>query len=178
MVLVVRNKCHNFSRRERILRGQRGTVLVQSAIVTVLLTMLISGVLDYGLLIKQDSAVVSSARVGARSAAQIRAASLPEDTTGALVCGVAKLTTRNFLSNAGLDPDQFEITIEKVDIPLIDNAVNDEDFKKGLRVKVLASAPSWYFWKRSAMRLVGSGIFAFEADDPDDPLKRVHFAGC
>ncbi len=61
-------------------RAERGAVAVEAALVTPLILLILFGIIEFGLLLKDDLAVTSSVRAGARMAsAEPRTASFAQD---------------------------------------------------------------------------------------------------
>lgn len=86
-------------RFRRRTQGERGAVAVEAALVTPLILLIVFGIIEFTLLLKDDVAVSSAVRAGARTAsAEPRNASFLDDTAAQMDRAVATL------SKPGLSP--------------------------------------------------------------------------
>lgn len=140
-------------------QAQRGAIMVQFALTLGFVLLLASGALDFGLMIRENALVESSARVGARTAAGItefvgddhHPVGLPTD----LLCQIAKSATETFLESVSLHHGDFHISVNPEVIEI------DSKDHPALRVTVTRQ-PRWYFLRGSAFGATASSVFLIE----------------
>ena len=86
----------------------RGVALLELAMVLPIVMLCMGGVIDYGMILRENAVMAVSARVAARTAAgQL-------DSTGLYLCQLAKSTAAESLRAAGLNPALYNIGVESV----------------------------------------------------------------
>lgn len=148
--------CLSASRKPR---PESGAVLLSSAISIFLLITLAAGAIDYGLLFREKAALASGARIGARTAAALGTGSHPD-----WICLVAKQTAKNFLSDARLIPDRYNVVVTPKVISLSEDPDETDPLllRNAIEVKISTVTPHWYFWSRNAASPDVESIFVME----------------
>lgn len=98
-------------------KKQRGVVLVEMVIVLPLVLLVLSGIVEYGNLIRELQAAAGAARYGARAAASnttlstCGGASPPDLCSGStsVVC-LARVKAEEYLSASSVDPKEWRVT--------------------------------------------------------------------
>jgi len=99
-------------------RREQGGVLVEMVIILPLVLLVLSGIIEYGNLIRELQSAAGAARYGARSAASdtlitsCGGASPPDTCTSpysSIIC-LARLKTEEYLASADVDPTQWRVT--------------------------------------------------------------------
>lgn len=91
-------------------RQSPGVAMIEFAICVVVLVLLASGILDYGIALREHAVMVEAARVGAR------AASAAETLDGAVLSNLAVNVSRDFLQSQGLDGADYGYRIKPVEV--------------------------------------------------------------
>jgi hypothetical protein len=144
---------------KRVRSDQQGSVLLESVIALSLLLLLAGGAIDFGLLFREDSVLINSARVGARTAA-----ALPNGSPRVWVCMIAKSTAKKFIEDSQLNSNQYSIVVEpdQVDLEKLEPDGSYTVITKNF-IKVTVSRPShWYFWSRD--RVAESATIEFMSE--------------
>jgi Flp pilus assembly protein TadG len=151
-----------FSRRRISSRcsEEKGAVIVQFAIVLPILILIMAGIVDYGLVLRENTIMVASARAGARSAATLQAAATNPDWLEA----VATDGARQYLVNAGLRAARFNFTACATGIDVNTDPTAPPDLKQAIRVTVATKNPRWYFLPQNATSGRSSSVFLVESD--------------
>ncbi|MEY2432778.1 MAG: TadE-like protein [Acidimicrobiaceae bacterium] len=113
--------------RSRRLRGDRGSALVEAAIILPFLVLMVFGIVELGFLFRSASVVNSSTRSGARLAAAQYASARNNSTNQANVISAVRQTVEKDLSaRAGVDTP-VDLWIYKADV---DGTPFSSDFSK------------------------------------------------
>lgn len=93
--------------------SQRGSALLELALIVPILVLGMSVAIDFGLAFKEHSLMTEATYVGTRSAAI-----QPSGTPGATISSAASLTTSTFLTLSGLTPTNYQMEITPLTLPL------------------------------------------------------------
>lgn len=145
------------------LSDERGAELVQMAFVLPILLALVGGVIDYGILLKEQGIIIEAARVSARRAAAL----MP--TTPDWICVIALDTARDHLTNANINAEEFTVTAETEPVNSGPSILGDPSSPPVMRngVRVTISRPSrYYFLPWHAVVSSASAVFLQEDNKP------------
>ncbi len=150
--------------------AERGSVFMEAVLAVPVLLLIAGGIIDYGLVLRENAVIVSAARAGARAAAgaTITDGQNYSDGPNVFLCVLAKQASKKFLSESGLSSDDFRIeaTAELIDAGLDEGGSLIE--LPGIRVTVGHEQPRWFFMWRNATQVSSSNIFATESGSTPD----------
>jgi hypothetical protein len=139
-------------------------MLVEAAISIPSFLLVVGGMIDYGIAIRENSVIASAARAGARAAASLTIS----DSTFIRV--VACQSARNFLAESNLSPAKFLVITEPATVPapvppdptILPNAI---------KVTVQHIDPPWYLYFRKTYRGSATSIFMTESGESVDEVE-------
>lgn len=135
----------NFPQVVARFQDERGLTLIQLAIILPLILSLAGGVIDYGMILRENAQFVTAARIGARTAA-----GMPYGTPKPWFCVVAEGAARDYLRERDLDSDTVIVTVQPKRV-VVAEYCEDENSCVRNAIQVTVRKPArWYFLSSNA----------------------------
>jgi len=95
---------------------EKGVIIIEAAIITLLFMMLLSGAIDYSRTMQEHTALQTAAQLGARVGAKY--GSLEQNLDRTVMYQLVLAAVRRSVEVSGYDPAHYEVAVQGMSVPL------------------------------------------------------------